>query len=207
MEIIKSFIPETRHNRPGVKITPTSITVHNTGNTSSGADARMHASYIKTTNQSVSWHYTVDDEEIIQHIPTDEMAWHAGSKVGNSTSIGIEICMHTGIDMPKAEEKAQKFIAYLMHELSITDINKHQDWTGKYCPQVLLKEGRWESFKEGCYRMLDQLQNENNEHWAKQYYDALIEKGIIINEQRFDDYLTRGELFAMMCRILEKIGY
>lgn len=38
------------------------------------------------------------------------------------------------------------------------------------------------------------------EHWAEKYYNYLNEKGIIINERRFDDNLTRGEFFAYEAR-------
>ncbi|WP_273327708.1 N-acetylmuramoyl-L-alanine amidase family protein [Vallitalea guaymasensis] len=203
MNIIEDFIPSNRPNRPGVTMTPTSITVHNTGNARSGADAAMHASYIKSTNEKVSWHYTVDDYNVIQHIPIDEMAWHAGCRKGNETSIGIEICMNQGINMAMAEKNAQQLIAYLMAKTSITDIKKHQDWTGKYCPAVLLKEGRWEQFVRGCFCLFEEKKNIKKEHWAKTYYQQLIDRGLVIHEERLDDPITRGELFAILCRMLE----
>ena len=39
------------------------------------------------------------------------------------------------------------------------------------------------------------------EHWAQQYYDSLIAKGVRIDETRFDDSITRGEVFALLDRI------
>ncbi|GKX29630.1 hypothetical protein SH1V18_21100 [Vallitalea longa] len=203
MNIIEDFIPKNRQNRPGVAITPSSITVHNTGNVRKGADATMHASYIKSTNDKVSWHYTVDDTNIIQHLPINEMGWHAGSRKGNETSIGIEICMHEDIDMAAAEKNAQQLIAYLMAKTSIGEIKKHQDWTGKYCPAVLLKEGRWEQFVRGCFSIFEEKKNIEKEHWAKTYYQQLIDRGMVIHEERLDDPITRGELFAILCRMLD----
>jgi N-acetylmuramoyl-L-alanine amidase len=41
------------------------------------------------------------------------------------------------------------------------------------------------------------------EHWAQKHYDALISKGIIIHDKRFDDKITRGELFALLNQILK----
>ena len=38
------------------------------------------------------------------------------------------------------------------------------------------------------------------EHWAQQYYDSLIAKGVRIDETRFDDPITRGEVFALLDR-------
>lgn len=204
MDIIKEILPSTRHNRPGTKMIPTSITVHNTGNKSKGADALLHSSYIKNTDGSVSWHFTVDDQRIIQHIPIDEIAWHAGCKEGNSTSIGIEICMHEGIDMEKAEEKATWLIAHLMKETGVTEIKKHQDWTGKYCPAVILRENRWDAFKANCLSELYAVSAQDETHWAKPYYEQLNEMGIKIHEKRFNDPITRGEVLALICRILER---
>jgi N-acetylmuramoyl-L-alanine amidase len=44
--------------------------------------------------------------------------------------------------------------------------------------------------------------NQVNEHWAHKYYEYLKDKGIDISETRFDDSVTRGELFVLLARIL-----
>lgn len=57
------FIPESNSNRPGTKIKPEYITIHNTDNTGRGAGALAHSKYMKGTDaqrRKVSWHYTVD---------------------------------------------------------------------------------------------------------------------------------------------------
>ena len=41
------------------------------------------------------------------------------------------------------------------------------------------------------------------EHWAQQYYDSLIAKGVKIEDTRFDDPITRGEAFALLDRITD----
>lgn len=41
------------------------------------------------------------------------------------------------------------------------------------------------------------------EHWAQQYYDSLIAKGVRIDETRFDDPISRGEVFALLDRIVK----
>ena len=35
-------------------------------------------------------------------------------------------------------------------------------------------------------------------HWAQKYYDYLISKSMDISERRFDDYVTRGEMFKLI---------
>ena len=46
-------------------------------------------------------------------------------------------------------------------------------------------------------------QESNPEHWAEKHYNSLIAKGIIINEKRFDDPITRGEVFALLDQIVK----
>ncbi|WP_107670744.1 N-acetylmuramoyl-L-alanine amidase [Cyanothece sp. BG0011] len=155
------WIPESNSNRPGTIITPRFITIHNTDNENPGADARAHATYIKGTdaqNRQVSWHYTVDDQRCIKHLPVNEKGWHAGSRDGNNQSIGIEICMHQGIDQNKANERAATLTAILMYDLniSIDHLVTHQHWTGKNCPRRLL--GEWDSFKQQVQAIYNRIE-------------------------------------------------
>ena len=51
--------------------------------------------------------------------------------------------------------------------------------------------------------------NGRKEHWAKKFYDYLVKEGMTIHEQRFDDNITRGEMFALIARAMgydETIG-
>lgn len=143
---------ENTTSRPANAMTPTSITVHNTGNKNTGADAESHTNYVDRTTTYVSWHFTVDDKEIFQELPLDENAWHAGdggSGPGNRTSIAIEICEHKGIDWPTARANGIALIVFLLKELDLlpVDVVPHQKWSGKYCPRVILDEG-WDDFMD-----------------------------------------------------------
>lgn len=40
-------------------------------------------------------------------------------------------------------------------------------------------------------------------HWAQGAYDELKSKGIVINETRFNDNLTRGEIFVLLNQVLK----
>lgn len=42
----------------------------------------------------------------------------------------------------------------------------------------------------------------NKKHWAEKYYESLRKKGIKIHEKRFDDKITRGEVFALLDRVV-----
>ena len=42
-----------------------------------------------------------------------------------------------------------------------------------------------------------------SEHWANKPFESLNKKGIVIHEKRFDDKITRGEVLALIERILK----
>lgn len=120
------------------------ITIHMTGNRSPGADARSHA-YWMYNNAPYSWHATVDDREIWQSLPWTRRGWHAGDGNygrGNLESIGIEICMHQGIDQERAYENAAALVAWLrLQGHGKAGIVQHYNWTGKNCPQLIREAG------------------------------------------------------------------
>ncbi len=94
----RSSIMEISQDRPGDIAEKQYITIHNTGSYDAGSWAINHA-VLKLRNNTnwTSWHFTVDSREIFQHIPTDEVAWHASDGAegpGNVNSIGIEICVN-----------------------------------------------------------------------------------------------------------------
>lgn len=151
VNIIQDFIPKRNKNRPAYPMNPHYITVHNTSNTAKGADAASHARYVKKPETATSWHFTVDDKEIYQHLPLNENGWHAGdgNGTGNRKSIGIEICENSDGDFEKAVSNAQWLIKKLMKEqgISFANVVPHKHWSGKECPRKLLN--RWDSFKAG----------------------------------------------------------
>ncbi|HZG81503.1 MAG TPA: N-acetylmuramoyl-L-alanine amidase [Brevibacillus sp.] len=155
MNIIQDFIPAGRANRPGKQlIGPIYITIHETGNASAGADALAHARYLKgdsAASRSASWHFTVDDTNVVQHLPLSEVAWHAGdgNGPGNTSSISIEICENADGDRAKAEERAVELVAFLLktYKLGIEAVVQHNRWSGKNCPRIIRsRPGGWESF-------------------------------------------------------------
>lgn len=165
------MIPNGRPNRPGTPISIKKITVHNTSNTNRGADAKAHSNWARKTGyyelngrkEYVSWHYTVDDKVTIKQLPISEKGWHAGR--GNSSSIGIEICMNDGIDQEKAFDRASRLIAILLYdlELSIEDVVTHQYWTGKRCPILLLDTQDWKIFQDKIIKYLEGMKEHNSD--------------------------------------------
>lgn len=123
--------------------------VHNTYN---DAPAQNEANYMRNNDKKVSFHYVVDDKEVIQCIPENRNAFHAGDGVGgngNRKHIAVEICYSKsgGEKFTKAEKNAAEFIAKGLKEKGwgIDKVKKHQDFSGKYCPHRTLDLG-WERF-------------------------------------------------------------
>ena len=116
------------------------ITVHETANTSKGANAQAHAN-LQSRGFSSSWHWTVDDKEAIQSFPHTAQCWHAGDGRGNGNlnSIGIEICVNSDGDFSKAVENAATLVRKIMQEenIPLENVVQHNHWSGKNCPRYL----------------------------------------------------------------------
>ncbi|MEC2901885.1 N-acetylmuramoyl-L-alanine amidase, partial [Bacillus cereus] len=118
-----NIIPKGNRNRPAYTMNPRYITIHTTANQNAGADARAHARYVNNGGGSsgVSWHFTVDDHRIVQHLPLNENGWHAGdgNGAGNRSSIGIEICENRDGNFEKALTHAAGLVKFLMAHLGL----------------------------------------------------------------------------------------
>lgn len=144
MKLIKKFIPDgvkcdTKEKFP--KGQPTSITIHWTG-PYPGQSPDVVRDWWINSNGEASAHYIIKDDECMQCWPDDKVAWHTGKRVGNYTSIGIEIIPESkdGKFSDKSIETARELIATIGGD---KDILRHFDWNGKDCPKYYLAGDRW----------------------------------------------------------------
>lgn len=180
MNIVKNFVDPSRYSiKCPYEMAPEFIVVHNTYN---DAAARNEIAYMISNSNKVSFHYAVDDQEVIQGIPEDRNAWHAsdgGSGKGNRKGIAVEICYSkSGGDRFLAAEKlAAKFIAFKLNEKGwgIDKVKKHQDFANKYCPHRTLDMG-WERFLETVQTELDAL-TKTNEKGMVEVKVSVLKKG------------------------------
>lgn len=214
MNIIQDILPAGSSNRPRTRLNATYITVHETANTSRGADALAHSKYIKGSSardRKVSWHFTVDSKSIYQHLPISEVGWHAG--VGNSQSIGIELCVNSDGNFEQTKKNAQWLINKLMKDLNIplSRIVTHKHWTGKNCPAKLLPT--FNTFKEGIVKKVDQSKtapkqvDNTPDAWAKESWEKANKKigkdgQPILDGSRPKETMTRQEL----AKVLDRLG-
>lgn len=140
MEINKKICSQGGKNNPGKNLSSIEyITIHNTGNYSSGADAKSHANYLYGGKGESSWHYTVDKKEIWQSFLDENSCWHTGAQKGNNVSIGIEICVNDKNGFKDACKNTAWLTSELMrkHNIPIEKVVQHNFWSGKNCPAEL----------------------------------------------------------------------
>ena len=157
----KNLVSPSKHSiKCPYSMTPEFVVVHNTAN---DASAENEVKYMISNNNRVSFHFAVDDKEVIQGLPLDRNAWACGDGAngkGNRKGIQVEICYSKsgGARFDAAEKNAAKFIAQLLKERGwgVDKIKKHQDFSGKYCPHRTLDIG-WASFVNMVKDYLNEL--------------------------------------------------
>jgi len=149
-EIIKKNCPQSKLRiKCPFSMTPSRIVIHNTAN---DASAVNEIAYMHSNGKEVSFHFAVDDCQIVQGIELDRNAWHAGdgNGKGNREGIAIEICYSRsgGERFLKAQENAAELAAFLLKKYGwgLERVTKHQDYNGKHCPHRTLDEYGWMNF-------------------------------------------------------------
>jgi N-acetylmuramoyl-L-alanine amidase CwlA len=148
-------IAYNRSNRNGKKIEY--IVVHDTGNSSKGANAQVHYKYFNGGDRGSSADFFVDDKETICINDYHKYyTWHCGDGRGkygitNSNSIGVEICINVDGDRQKAITNTVTLVKELMRELDIPveRVVRHYDASRKNCPNSMSGNDwfEWQCFK------------------------------------------------------------
>lgn len=171
----RDLIPSGRHARKYKrKMTPRYITIHSTQNYSKGADAWRHSLALKNGKLRaykrrggnrigyLVWHYSIDEDRVVQHLPDNEQGEHADfDGPGNNYSLGLEMCENRGNSRSATLERTAKLTAYLMkrHRIPIRNVVPHYHWPrvgnripNKNCPHFLLDNGRpgakWKAYQD-----------------------------------------------------------
>jgi N-acetylmuramoyl-L-alanine amidase len=143
---------------------PRYITIHSTQNTSEGANAFQHGrallngalrSGMRPGGNRIgylTWHFTVQDSAVVQHLPIHEQGEHADyDGPGNNYSIGIEMCENRGNNRVATIERTAKLTAMLCYTqgIPVSNVVPHYHWPRygasplhKNCPHFLLDNGR-----------------------------------------------------------------
>ena len=165
MNIEERLLTINSYSRSGEKQNKIeNIVVHWVGNAESSAIAnRNYFENLRNTHKTyASSHYVIGlNGEIIRCIPEDEVAFHSGSYSMNRKSIGIEDC-HPDWE-GKFNENTYNSLVELCadickrYELSVDNIIRHYDVTGKECPRYYVRnEKEWIKFKNDVANRLGQ---------------------------------------------------
>ena len=180
LPIVKDLLTNSR-NRPFLRDASRysikqlkGIVAHWTANTNNGATARANRNYFNITDRYASAHYIVDDHTILQCIPDNEVAYHVGgayyrpdgetiiagtSLTPNYFLVGIEMCVNADGDWNKTYKNAVDLYAHLLYKyrLTVYDMYRHYDITGKDCPKMMLTEAEWWSLRRDVSAALSRL--------------------------------------------------
>ena len=168
--IRKNLLPESLYSwKSPYTMKPTRIVVHNTANDASADNEIKYMLRDKSNGVQVSYHYAVDDKEIVQGLPENRNGWHAGdgkNGKGNREGIAIEICYSKsgGDRFIKAEQNAVDLIVDILKRYGwgIDKVTKHQDYMNKYCPHRTLDMG-WDRFLNMVREKMGQPTTSTNE--------------------------------------------
>lgn len=171
----------TSHNRPALQnkekyqiIELKGIIVHWTANTAKGATAQANRNYFNAKHYNhkgklihASAHYVLDDKEVIQCLPDNEVGYHVGDRpkkhyspiayrimkghrqafskkfnariTPNYFLIGVEICVNDYANLDKALDNTYRLLNQLINKYNVP-ILRHYDITFKQCPKLPINE-------------------------------------------------------------------
>ncbi len=194
------------------------IVIHYVGSVST---AKNNVDYFYNNKVSASASYFVDENSIWQCVEDKDAAWHCGGglqgdkgheyylKCTNSNSIGIEMCVKKKPDgtwyfEKNTEQNTIDLIKYLMqkYNISINNVIRHFDVTGKNCPEPMLEDSVWLNFKNRILneekeapKMIYNYIDKNMPEWARPTIQKLVDLGYLQgnekNELNLDDTMLR----------------
>lgn len=189
------------------------IVIHDTGMAQKqyngyGLNEYIHTQANKIDGRVASWHFSCGADAIYEHIPIDEIGWHAGDGSrgfkdkyfnetynanciggGNQSGIGIETCINQFDDYLYTLSKCAKLVATLLikYDLDIDRIKMHNNFSGKDCPNIILHtKGLWEHFIEEVKLQMEIMNLGNKISLTWKFDNDLISKGGIVKRVLVD---------------------
>jgi len=155
--------PGNWNHRPGYQRQMPGFWVqHETDNHSPGAGARFHRDFLFNgapddagNEQTLSYHFTVDDHEIYQMVPINEVTWQAadGNGPGNLSGISCEMCVNDDGDKNLTRRNAEALAGAICQRLGLhaDRVKRHFDFNAAdpnrhHCPDVMMNDGYWDTF-------------------------------------------------------------
>lgn len=192
--------------RQGVRIQPSTLTIHGTANETSTAQNERNWLCNTLNEREASFHIVVDERTAIECIPLNEKALHAGDQEGNVSSIGIEIC-ESG-DYAKTLTNAVELVAKLLKERGwdVGRLRRHQEWSGKICPRKMYDGGKWTGWAEFKARVSDKLTEANKPVEIVKPADPNHVTVCLNGKRVADGRLENGKTWVELRAVAEALG-
>ncbi len=163
-DIDVQLLTVNEYSRPGTATKKINgIVIHYTANP--GSTAMQNRNYFEGLKDShetqASSHFIVGlDGEIVQCIPTKEVAYASNKR--NADTISIETCHETsdGSYTQATYQSMVELTAWLCKKFDLTedDVIRHYDVTEKICPKYFVDhEDAWIAFKKDVGKALDKI--------------------------------------------------
>ena len=177
--------------------------------------AKNNTDYYKSVDRQASAHYFVDENSIWQCVEDKDKAWHCGGVIEsshhpyrnictNSNSIGVEMCCKKTSEGEWYFEEATvkntvDLICYLMRNygISINNVIRHYDVTGKSCPKPYVDNIKWNEFRDRIRKELNpmkELETVNDIVWELEH------RGIITNADLWLHKMETDSNVYWLCR-------
>lgn len=158
LPIQQNILPPGGKCRPGTAAVKKYIVIYETVSQTPGRDAGYYSRFLcnlaRANTKYLSWHFTVDDRRVCQHIPPGEAAYHAGDgdEGYNLRAVAIRVCMDPQCDRNRALHNAASLAAYLLkkEKIPFSGILRPGDWGIKGRPGMLQDAGAWQAFLNDC---------------------------------------------------------
>lgn len=204
-------IPKKKGKRPGTAMKPQYLTIHSTGNPSSTAKNERAWLTNPSNTRTASWHIVVDQNEAIEAIPLNEVAYHAGTAAGNSKSIGLEICESGNREKTLAHAAEVAASILKKYGWGVDRLRRHHDWSGKICPRILQPNNwaGWGQFKRDVQKELSGGETVSTKNqpssWAKNAWEWAKKEGVTDGTDP-KGMVTREQLVTMLYRYHKQVA-
>jgi hypothetical protein len=198
--------------RPAIKLKELrGLIVHYTAGRGSGNTAGIYKKVWEDSSViGVGAHYAIDEFDLVQYVPEDEVVYHSGARdykepaalfenSPNNYTVGIEICITKGQDYSKIEKRAIQFCGDFLSKYNLTtdSMFRHFDMTGKACPLQYIESAKWLAFiSEVNKYMLDKdvskITNIYEEEAFNTFIDGLTDDRGLIDLNKADFMKTNS---------------
>lgn len=195
--LVVDILPDIyKYNRTGILRHSTEyICIHDTASAAPTATPKAHSAWLHNMSNdpenrnSISWHYTIGDEEIYQHLPLDEVGYHAG----DGTREILEF-FPTGINATREGKITVQEDGYYYYDGQNTNIKAPLDDKGNIVKNEQLP------YNGVCYRIDENGKILVGKTWFSKSYNRIGNRGGNLNTVGIETCVNYGSNYINTMR-------